>query len=74
MRVHYAQAVQSPLLPVGDGANVNKTSKTNPRGLKDKGTLLFSKLHKQTMSMEETNLIETSLQAYSVEFISFPLY
>lgn len=72
MRVPLVQAFQSPPFPVGDGANVNKTLKTT--GLKDKGALLHPKLHKPTVSMEETDLMEISLQAYSVEFIFFSSY
>ncbi|KAI1238357.1 hypothetical protein IHE44_0013082 [Lamprotornis superbus] len=38
---------------VGDGVNVNKTSKTNATGFEDKGALFHSKLHKPTILMRK---------------------
>ena len=65
----------TPYFPAWDSANGNETSKTNTKGLKDKRLYSRFKLHKPTtMFMEETDLIEISLQTYTVEFILFSLH
>lgn len=53
----------TPHFPARGGANVNETSKTNTKGLKDKGPYSRFKLYKPTtMFVKQADLIEISLQ------------